>query len=79
MGLSAYTHATSPIRRYNDVIIQKIMNTFRNGRDITDKELAYYSTLVNEVAPIINEKCSNAKQLQKKYDILLWVERINTR
>lgn len=76
LGLDVYTHGTSPIRRFCDVVIQEIVDSLRMTPNPSDKTVYYYEDYVKEVAPIITDKCYKASRLEKQYNQLLAVSKI---
>lgn len=72
LGLEVYTNATSPLRRYIDLIIQRqIKDTLRDGKGLYRKEaLDGILTKLNEV---LHQKVL-MEQMRKKYWILKYLE-----
>jgi ribonuclease R len=65
-----YTHFTSPIRRYPDLMVHRILKSHLSGKPITSREYAYYERLAlhsseREVAAAEAERASvKLKQVQ---------------
>ena len=38
LGLNSYVHATSPIRRYSDLLVHYQINRFINNKELISKE-----------------------------------------
>lgn len=45
LAFKYYTHFTSPIRRYPDMMVHRIMKNHLNGTKVSDKEIAEYNYL----------------------------------
>lgn len=74
-GLAAkyYCHFTSPIRRYPDLQIHRIIKENLNGR-LTDKRIAHYNGILNEVA-FQSSKCERrADEAEREVQKLKKVE-----
>jgi ribonuclease R len=52
LGFPYYTHFTSPIRRYSDLLVHRLLMTHLAGREVPDAERAYFSA----VADALSEK-----------------------
>jgi exoribonuclease R len=60
MGLEKYTHATSPMRRYADVIVQRLLKGIKIDN-------------LDEIVDQINEKCAEVKKFYRDLEtIRLW-------
>ena len=58
LGLSSYLHATSPIRRYADLLVNYQLNRYLNNKDLISKE---------EVEKIIQEINNQGRQNIMRY------------
>jgi exoribonuclease R len=76
LGLNSYTHVTSPIRRICDLVMEELIDTFVINENPRDEDYNYYSELTKQLVPSINENCTKAKEYTKKYNQLLWIERM---
>ena len=60
LRLSQYTHFTSPIRRYIDIVVQRLVNTLINSSDIT-----YSEDDLSRLCRHLNMKTKMAKRFEK--------------
>jgi ribonuclease R len=63
LGLKFYSHFTSPIRRYPDLIIHRIITEIENGKWKVERGL-HYKKLLPEVA----KKCSEMERIAEKLE-----------
>lgn len=70
-GLAAgyYSHFTSPIRRYPDLIIHRIMKEYING-ELDEKRIEHYSGILPEVAKQSSERERNAEEAERECENL---------
>ena len=68
-GLAAryYTHFTSPIRRYPDLQIHRIMKEILHGQ-MTDKRIAHYENILPEVAQQTSHTERQADEAERETD-----------
>lgn len=71
-GLAAkyYCHFTSPIRRYPDLMIHRILKEFIDGKLIDDR-LQHFKAIVNEAAVHSSEREVNAEHTERDVDDLM--------
>ena len=60
LSLSKYTHFTSPIRRYIDIVVQRLVNALINSSDIT-----YNGDDLSRLCRHLNMKTKMAKRFEK--------------
>lgn len=56
LGSTCYTHFTSPIRRYSDLIIHRLLKTVFAGRKASEKERGKLEGYVKHIAAEVSEK-----------------------
>ncbi len=49
LGFEYYTHFTSPIRRYADVLVHRLLYSYLNKESVSEKEFAFYERMSREV------------------------------
>lgn len=71
LGLDYYTQATSPIRRYSDILIQRQILNFLSGKPLsTSKELL---AIMSEADPALR-KAKQVSNYRKRYWLLRYLE-----
>jgi len=70
-GLAAdyYSHFTSPIRRYPDLIIHRIMKEYIHGR-FDEKRNEYYSNALPNITKHCSERERSAEEAEREYEDL---------
>ena len=70
--LNYYTHFTSPIRRYCDVVIQRLLLFILNPEEYTAEQQEEYSAeKLKEICLHLNVRSREAKNYQREYDQLV--------
>jgi hypothetical protein len=67
LNLKYYSHASSPIRRYPDIVIQRLIDEYILGSPTLNKDI-YYSKLLEEVCTYCNERMKENLAYQKEYE-----------
>jgi len=68
-----YSHFTSPIRRYPDLMIHRIIRDHFSGA-LTDKRLAHLGAIMAEVAGHCSERERNAVDAERETDLVKKIE-----
>lgn len=66
LSIPVYTHFTSPIRRYADVMVHRLLTATLEGRDAVAK--TYDVEAITKTADHCNEKRLAAKNAQERSD-----------
>ena len=78
LGFDHYTHFTSPIRRYSDLLVHRVLLKHLQGKEVSDKELASYKI----IAKNLSEKEKDIQQAErdsiKFKQVEYWSVRIGT-
>ena len=71
-GLSTdfYTHFTSPIRRYPDLIVHRLIRTYLINKDTTKETIAQWSMAMDEIADHTSERERRAVDAERDTDAL---------
>ena len=72
LGVRPYTHATSPIRRYLDLVMQRQL-----GAALAGRELPYDAKQLREVCQMVEpavRRAMRVRQARQRYWILKWME-----
>src|SRR5690606_15458479 len=71
-GLSAefYTHCTSPIRRYPDLVVHRLIRTYLIEKDLSKKTIAYWEANMEDIATHTSERERRAVEAERDTDAL---------
>lgn len=73
LGLEYYSHFTSPIRRYPDLQIHRIIKEKLHGK-ITPKRILHYKNILKKVAEDSSERERDADKVERRVDDLMKVK-----
>ena len=65
LNLSTYTHFTSPLRRYTDIIVQRMIMSLLNG-----SECHYSHDQTDEICHLLNAAMKNSKSFEKEMNAM---------
>ncbi len=69
LAASYYSHFTSPIRRYPDLIIHRIMKEYING-ELDEARIEHYADILPDIAKQSSEREKNAEEAEREYENL---------
>src|SRR5690606_32129672 len=71
-GLSTefYTHFTSPIRRYPDLVVHRLIRTYLIEKDLSKKTIAYWEANMDDIATHTSERERRAVEAERDTDAL---------
>lgn len=71
-GLSTeyYTHFTSPIRRYPDLIVHRLIRTYLVNGDVSQPTIAHWSAIMDEIADHTSERERRAVEAERDTESL---------
>ena len=71
-GLSTefYTHFTSPIRRYPDLVVHRLIRTYLIEKDLSQKTIAYWNAHMDDIATHTSERERRAVEAERDTDAL---------
>lgn len=78
LGFRYYSHFTSPIRRYPDLLIHRIIKEYMSGR-WDEKTESFYRTFVPEAAKISSEREVAAEKMEREAEKLKMAEYMSSR
>jgi ribonuclease R len=78
LGLEFYSHFTSPIRRYPDLQIHRIIKQKLNGK-LDKTKITEYKKLLPEVAKLNSESEKKAEQIERRVDDLFKIKYMKSR
>lgn len=81
-GLSTdfYTHFTSPIRRYPDLIVHRLIRTYLVNEDVSQATVNHWGAIMDDIAEHTSKRERRAVDAERDTDALkklsLWLTRL---
>ncbi len=76
LGFKDYTHFTSPIRRYPDLIVHRILHDYINNEKNINQRIEYYKTVLPDICKQSSVMEQNAEQAERESIKLMQAEYI---
>ncbi len=74
LGLKNYTHFTSPIRRFPDLMVHQLLKTYLFNNDLNSSTIDFYSQYLIEVAEYSSEREQEAQAAEREVDDMKMAE-----
>ena len=74
LGLKNYTHFTSPIRRFPDLMVHQLLKTYLFNNDLNISTIDFYSKYLIEVAEHSSEREQEAVSAEREVDDMKMAE-----
>lgn len=71
LGYDAYSHSTSPIRRYADIVNQRLIYDFVLNNNISNNLIYEWEEKIKEISVSLNEKEKNNEMFASEYNFLV--------
>lgn len=74
LGLKCYTHFTSPIRRYPDLMVHRLLRTYLYDHNLDTKTIDYYSEKLNYISSQASDREQAAVKAEREVDDMKMAE-----
>jgi len=74
LGSKAYTHFTSPIRRYPDLTVHRLLRTYLYENKIDNKTVEYYENILPGIGQLSSEREVKAVEAEREVDDMKMAE-----